>query len=73
MIKLNFVYPDTKIYAIYYLKDKKLYRNSKFDGANKEKVILWVCDDSWLSKQVEVVILKKLSHPIWQQGGGVLL
>lgn len=50
MIKLNFVYPDTKIYAIYYLKDKKLYRNSKFDGANKEKVILWVCDDLWLSE-----------------------
>ena len=43
MIKLNFVYPDTKIYAIYYLK--KLYRNSNFDGTNKRKVILWVCDN----------------------------
>lgn len=45
MIKLNFVYPDTNIYAIYYLKDKKLYRNSNFDGTNKRKVILWVCDN----------------------------
>lgn len=50
MIKLNFVYPDTKIYAIYYLKDNKMYRNINFDGANKKKVILWFCDDLWLSE-----------------------
>ena len=73
MIKINLPYHDDEVYAIYYSKDKILYRNSNFDDSNKAKIIVLVCDDSWLSKQVEVVILKELSHPIWQQGGGVLL